>query len=270
MAQERSASQPCVYMQLQPDWDETPEGESCWLDVYERTVVVQDASSLGERSEPEQEGGSTPTAVREAAHAHFQLAMDAATPRATAAAASGQEHLVEITAREKQWIQVRAKYFSPQQHRSVTSSTVFQAPTETVHPGTNALKSAVDMVSPALPKPQLHAIDVSSDEKYVAVGGADGFCVVFPAMQSTMTAETDMPRDHSLHLVGHVMDLTAVRFFPSAKVLLTGALDFTVRIWSVESGRSAAVLKGHTSGIEDIAILGKGRNVLCESGISYG
>lgn len=263
MAQEDSAG-PCVYMQLQPDWDQTPEGESCWLDVYERTVVVQGTFSHGE---PEQEGGSsTPTAVRAAAHAHFQLPMDAATPTATAAAAaSGQEHLVEIIARENKWIQVRAKYFSAQQHRSITSSTVFQAPTETVHPGANALKSAVDMVSPSLPTSQLHAIDISSDEKYVAVGGADGFCAVFPAMQSTMTEQTDMPRDHPLHLVGHVMDVTTVRFFPSAKVLLTGALDFTVRIWSVESGRCAAVLKGHTSGIEDIAILGKGRNVLCES-----
>lgn len=251
-------SEPCVYFQLQPDWDQTPEDESCWLDVFERTVVHD------ERSERDQEE-SAPTAVREAAHAHFQLSMESTTSTATEAAAStGQEHLVEITARGRKWIQVQAKYFSPHHHQRITSSTVFQAPNETVHPGTNALKSAVDMVSPSLPKPQLHAIDVSSDEKYVAVGGADGFCTVYPSMQSTMTEETDMPRDHPLHLVGHVMDVTAVRFFPSAKVLLTGALDFTVRIWSAESGRCAAVLKGHTSGIEDVAILGKGRNVLCK------
>ncbi|CAH0478786.1 unnamed protein product [Peronospora belbahrii] len=98
---------------------------------------------------------------------------------------------------------------------------------------------------------QLYALDVSKDERYVVIGGTDGVCMLWDSQNRTQM----------LPLRGHVADVTNVCFFPSSEVVLTGSLDFTIRIWSVH-GRCAAVLKGHRGGVEDVSIVGRGRNVL--------
>lgn len=41
------------------------------------------------------------------------------------------------------------------------------------------------------------------------------------------------------------MDINCCRFYPSGMVLLSGGMDMTVRIWSVETGECPRVLKGH-------------------------
>jgi WD40 repeat protein len=124
--------------------------------------------------------------------------------------------------------------------------TVFQAPHETVNvPSTEDPQTSQ----------QLQAIDMSPDEKYVVLGGSDGLCMLWDSQT----------RDQMLPLQGHVADVTSVRFFPSSQVILTGSLDFTLRVWSI-GGRCAAVLRGHRGGVEDVAIVGRGRNVLCKGG----
>lgn len=49
-------------------------------------------------------------------------------------------------------------------------------------------------------------------------------------------------------LKGHLSDVTAVQFFPSNLVLLTGGADFQLKIWSVIDGSNPVTLRGHTSG----------------------
>lgn len=242
------------YMQIQPDWqdlarDEESDEVRCWLDVYERSVRLtrqsEDSSSKNDNREKEK---LQQVQIESTASAHFELELNAArdqciAPRGRDASASHpQHHLVEITKREKQWVEVHAHIGGNQQH---TVRTVFQSPTATMHATSSTDGSAANR--------QLHAVDVSSDEKFIAVGGADGLCTLWDALDRT----------ESVVLSGHLLDVTRVRFFPSSKVLLTGSLDFTVRIWSAESGKCAAILKGHRGGVEDLAILGKGRNVLC-------
>ncbi|CEI98398.1 hypothetical protein RMCBS344292_12507 [Rhizopus microsporus] len=48
-------------------------------------------------------------------------------------------------------------------------------------------------------------------------------------------------------LKGHLSDVTAVQFFPSNLVLLTGGADFQLKIWSVIDGSNPVTLRGHTS-----------------------
>ncbi|KAF1317845.1 Wd40 repeat-containing protein, partial [Globisporangium splendens] len=231
------------YMQIQPDWQalaiegEAAGEEQCWLDVYERSVRLS---------------GDTKDVlphvhVESATNAHFKLDLNVAldqriAPSSPSSEQEQQQHLVSVTKRENQWIEVHAHIADRQQ----PVRTIFQAPTATMHSQKGAGTGAI---------PPLHTVDVSMDERFVAVGGADGLCTLWDALDRT----------ESMELSGHLLDVTRVRFFPSSKVLLTGSLDFTLRIWSVGSGKCAAILKGHRGGIEDIAILGKGRNVMSSS-----
>lgn len=237
-----------LYMQVQPDWheiaDESNGGNDvrCWLDVYQRTVRLADDSKHENDSDELQVHVDAP------ASAHFELDLSAPQTDAAAGAQTSpqQQHLVEIVKRERQWIEVHA-HTVDEQHEPRTVRTVFQSPTATF--GAAAAAAATGHRR----GPQLHAIAVSQDEKFIAIGGADGHCALWDALDRT----------EAFVLPGHVSDVTCTRFFPSSVVLLTGSLDFTLRIWSVVSGQCAAVLKGHRGGVEDAAILGRGRNVLC-------
>ncbi|CEG66681.1 hypothetical protein RMATCC62417_03216 [Rhizopus microsporus] len=66
-------------------------------------------------------------------------------------------------------------------------------------------------------------------------------------------------------LKGHLSDVTAVQFFPSNLVLLTGGADFQLKIWSVIDGSNPVTLRGHTSAITSTAIVEKGRNIISSS-----
>lgn len=85
------------------------------------------------------------------------------------------------------------------------------------------------------------------------VGGRDGHLEVMSLHTGASVAK--MP--------GHVMDVTACRFFPSGKVVLSGSSDLSLKIWSAEDGHCAAELRGHSSGVSGLAIVERGRNVIC-------
>lgn len=227
-----------LYMQLQPDWDSPGEEDSCWLDVYERSVTWTPRAS---------------PAIHSSASTQFRLPLSP-SPAAMASTNSTdhQRHLVQVTRREKQWIEVEVSLSSSS--GSSQLRTVFQAPTE-VFDLAHSVAHPLNTDAPVQHRNslQLFAIDVASDERRVVVGGSDGTCLLWDAQQ----------RGQMLPLVGHAADVTVARFFPSAQVVLTGSLDWTLRVWSV-AGRCAATLRGHTGGIEDAAIVGRGRNVLCK------
>ena len=54
------------------------------------------------------------------------------------------------------------------------------------------------------------------------------------------------------------------RFFPSGQVVLSGSMDMQVKIWSALDGQCPMTLRGHTQRITDLAIVSRGRNVLCK------
>ena len=56
-------------------------------------------------------------------------------------------------------------------------------------------------------------------------------------------------------LVGHLSDVTCLKFFPSNLVLLTGGDDMCVKIWSIEDGSCPVTLTGHKRGITQLQII---------------
>lgn len=222
-----------MYMQIQPDWPDAVE--SCWLDVYERTAKIA-ASTADELAEDER----LTAEVHSCPSSQYQLSLS------TASQTSREPPFVRILEREASWVDVQVDLKSKTQLR-----TVFQAPNETMDVPVVANSEDLGKPSPSPSLLQLHTVAVSKDERYVVVGGSDGVCMLWDSQN----------RAQMLPLQGHVADVTSARFFPSSQVVLTGSLDFTLRIWSVH-GRCAAVMKGHVGGVEDVAIVGRGRNVL--------
>ncbi|RLN14728.1 hypothetical protein BBJ28_00015665 [Nothophytophthora sp. Chile5] len=232
-------------MTIQPDWSSSDE-DACWLDVYERTVQLLPPSDR----ELEQEQRRT-AEIQTRASTQFQLSTaEKLDAQASLSESLSAAHQAEVVAREGSWIDVRASVWSSvDQKQEKEVRTVFQAPTESFDVPVAGRSETDGAPPPSLP--QLHALDVSNDERFVVIGGSDGVCMLWDTEKRTQM----------LPLEGHVADVTCARFFPSSQVLLTGSLDFTLRIWGVR-GRCAAVLRGHLGGVEDVAILGKGRNVL--------
>ncbi|CAF0776237.1 unnamed protein product [Didymodactylos carnosus] len=68
-------------------------------------------------------------------------------------------------------------------------------------------------------------------------------------------------------LTGHVQDVYTARFFPSEDLLiLSGGADFRVKIWTLEnSGECRQTLTGHTSRINDLAIIDNGEQIVSVS-----
>lgn len=87
-----------------------------------------------------------------------------------------------------------------------------------------------------------------------AVGGADG--VLY-----TGTWSHEPFGGEYVTCEGHASDVTSVRFFPSAQVVLSTSVDMRARIVSALDGTCPRVLEGHTRAVNDSAIFGRGREV---------
>ena len=94
-------------------------------------------------------------------------------------------------------------------------------------------------------------IDAFEDhkEKVLSVGWApDGVCFVSGSADRAVNL-WDAERHERMTLEGHHDAVTAVAFDASGTRFASGSLDKTVRVWSFATGRTIAVLDGHTSGI---------------------
>ncbi|KAJ3298707.1 Proteasomal ATPase-associated factor 1 [Borealophlyctis nickersoniae] len=98
---------------------------------------------------------------------------------------------------------------------------------------------------------KINVLASSPGGELVVVGGDDGFLKIMDR------GDGSVRRD----LIGHVGDLTTVRFFPSGQVILSGATDMQLKIWGID-GSNPVTLKGHTRGICDSGIIDRGRNVV--------
>ncbi|CEG42425.1 WD40 repeat-containing protein [Plasmopara halstedii] len=219
-----------TYMQIQPDWSNACE--FFWLDVYKRNIKI--APSNVNTVDPDEH---LVAEVQSSPSIQYQL------PLSIDEQTSSGPHYARICNRDISKVEIEV---AQQDKTSIKKlRTIFQAPNETVDIPSSELEAVNKQTL------QLYTVDVSQDERYVVVGGTDGACMLWDKQN----------RAQMLPLKGHVADVTRARFFPSSKVVLTGSLDLTLRIWSVQ-GRCAAVMKGHLGGIEDVVILGRGRNVL--------
>lgn len=87
-----------------------------------------------------------------------------------------------------------------------------------------------------------------------AVGGANG-------VLHTGTWSNELFGGAYVTCEGHESDVTSVRFFPSAQVVLSTSVDMRARIVSALDGTCPRVLEGHTRAVNDSEIFGRGREV---------
>lgn len=95
-----------------------------------------------------------------------------------------------------------------------------------------------------------------------AIGAADGvvYAGVWEGAASLSTA-TSPEACTQVACRGHQGDITSLRFFPSAQVILSTSLDMRARIFSALDGTNPRTLEGHTRAVTSSAILGRGREV---------
>ncbi|KAL0567602.1 hypothetical protein V5O48_014389 [Marasmius crinis-equi] len=148
---------------------------------------------------------------------------------------------------------------------------------------------------------RITSLAISSDQSQFAVGLLDGSAFLYPVVSTTSSSDRekyavsqnvdDQKRKQMLvetqgKKTAHKSTVTALRFFPSSRVLLSAGADFTMRIWAAEPASPpppttthtttqmqiqtqipARTLTAHTRPITSIAInpLDRGRTVLSGS-----
>ncbi|KAI9599482.1 WD40-repeat-containing domain protein [Syncephalis fuscata] len=108
---------------------------------------------------------------------------------------------------------------------------------------------------------KLSAIDISPGASLFVVGG-DTSASSLPQLQVGYMNPFGKQR---ATLEGHKATVNTLQFFPSGQVVLSGASDFQLRIWSALDGSNPVTLTGHKGGITSTAIIAKGKNVLSAS-----
>ena len=55
-------------------------------------------------------------------------------------------------------------------------------------------------------------------------------------------------------LIGHTRAISALVMSSDGKLLISGSLDKTIRVWNLSTGREVHTLIGHTSGVEHLVM----------------
>jgi len=101
-------------------------------------------------------------------------------------------------------------------------------------------------------KSSINSVDISPSENMMVSSDASGEFIV------SDTRRANRLRD----LEGHIYEVYCSRFFPSGMVVLSGGMDMTVRVFSVEDAWNARTMKGHKAAVHDLGFFGEGAEVV--------
>jgi WD40 repeat protein/uncharacterized protein YjbI with pentapeptide repeats len=115
--------------------------------------------------------------------------------------------------------------------------------------------------SPSTQKPAIYSVALSVDETHVAAGCADGVIYFYPLHQvPSLTAAVNAVPAVATRLQGHHGAVNALIW--SARCLVSGGDDATIRVWDPHTGSSTAVLQGDGSPVKQLAWLWGERQVI--------
>lgn len=96
---------------------------------------------------------------------------------------------------------------------------------------------------------------IATSEKSITVGTQKGSLDLYPFDSSIKKA-----------LGTHYSDVSSITYFPSAKVLLSGSTDMTIRLWDCDSGYNTRTFIGHKGEVTALETIGQfGRNFVSGS-----
>ena len=99
-------------------------------------------------------------------------------------------------------------------------------------------------------KGSINSVDVSPSENMMVSSDTSGELIVSDTRRANRLVcfIASVYINHVLlqrDLEGHIYEVYCSRFFPSGMVVLSGGMDMTVRIFSVEDAWNARTMKGH-------------------------
>ena len=82
---------------------------------------------------------------------------------------------------------------------------------------------------------------------------------------ATLSSASSSTVASSVSFDGHVGDVDIATFFPSGQVVLSAALDLTLRVWAVATQQCALTLSGHSQRITSVDMIERGRQFVSSS-----
>ena len=82
---------------------------------------------------------------------------------------------------------------------------------------------------------------------------------------ATLSSTSPAAASSTASFDGHVGDVDIATFFPSGQVVLSAALDLTLRVWAIATQQCALTLTGHSQRITSVDIIDKGRQFVSSS-----
>src|SRR5205809_715185 len=79
------------------------------------------------------------------------------------------------------------------------------------------------------------------------------FGIFFSAIAATSAVAEDRPKVEVVSQIGHSSIIQSVAFSPDGSKVLSGALDNTLKLWDVSSGRILRTFGGHADAVNSVA-----------------